>query len=243
MEEKKKKQNNEEVVKENKSAMTTKSKVLIAIIAIVIIAGIIVTLTVGLNFDLRYRDSKRVELYLQTDFNISDIKQITDEVMPGEQVIIQKVEVYEDTVSITVKDITDEQKQSLIDKVNEKYGTELSSDSVEVESVPNTRGRDIIKPYIAPFIIATLIILVYMAVRYRKMGVVKTLLKTVIISVVAQSVLLSIMAITRIPIGIVTIPLVITVYLLTLIGLTAYFEKQLTNKNKEETKKYLYQKM
>ena len=234
MEETKKKQNNEEVVKENKSTMTTKSKVLVAIIAIVIIAGIIVTATVGLNFDLRYRESKRVELYLQKDFNVSDIKQITDEVMPGEQVIIQKVEVYEDTVSITAKDITDEQKQSLIDKVNEKYGTELSADSIEIESIPNTRGRDIIKPYIVPFIIATLLILVYMAVRYRKMGVVKTLLKTVIISVAAQAVLLSIMAITRIPIGIVTIPLVITVYLLTLIGLTAYFEKQLTNKNKEE---------
>ncbi len=230
MEKTKKKQNNEEKI----NKMNKKTKIIIVILALIIIAGIIVTLTVGLNFDLRYRDSKRVELYLQTDFNISDIKQITDEVMPGEQVIIQKVEVYEDTVSITVKDITDEQKQSLIDKVNEKYGTELSSDSVEVESVPNTRGRDIIKPYIAPFIIATLIILVYMAVRYRKIGVVKTLLKTVIISVVAQSVLLSIMAITRIPIGIVTIPLVITVYLLTLIGLTTYFEKQLTNKNKEE---------
>ena len=122
----------------------------------------------------------------------------------------------------------------MIDNVNEKYGTTLSADSVTIESIPNTRGRDIIKPYIAPFAIATLIILVYMAVRYYKLGIIKTLLKTVIILVVAQAVLLSVMAITRIPIGIVTIPLVITVYLLTLIGLTSYFEKQLTNKNEKE---------
>ena len=220
-------------MEKNKQKMTKKSKVLIAIIAIVIIAGIIVTLTAGLNFDLRYRDSKKIELNLGTDFNISDIRQMTNEVMEGEQVIIQKVEVYEDTVSITAKDITDEQKQGLIDKVNEKYGTTLSADSVTIESIPNTRGRDIIKPYIAPFAIATLIILVYMAVRYYKLGIIKTLLKTVIILVVAQAVLLSVMAITRIPIGIVTIPLVITVYLLTLIGLTSYFEKQLTNKNEK----------
>ncbi|MEI3394135.1 MAG: hypothetical protein V8R82_00115 [Clostridia bacterium] len=39
--------------------------------------------------------------------------------------MIQKVEVFEDSVSITAKDITDEQKQSIIDKVNEKYETEL----------------------------------------------------------------------------------------------------------------------
>lgn len=224
-------------MEKNKQKMTKKSKILIIIIAIVIIAGIIVTATVGLNFDLRYRDSKRIELYLQTDFNISDIKQITDEVMPGEDVILQKVEVYEDTVSITAKDITDEQKQSLIDKVNEKYGTELSADSITIETTPNTRGRDIVKPYITPFGIATLIILVYMAVRYYKLGVIKTLLKTIVILIVAQAVLLSVMAIIRIPIGFITIPLVITVYLLTLIGLTSYFEKQLTNKNKEEAGK------
>ena len=224
-------------MEENKQIMTKKSKIIIAVIALIIIIGIIITVTVGLNFDLRYQESKKIELYLESDFNISDIKQITDEVMPGEKVIIQKVEVYEDTVSITAKDITDEQKQSLIDKVNEKYGTELSADSIEVESIPNTRGRDIIKPYILPFTIATLIILVYMAVRYRKLGAIKTLLKTVVISVVAQATLLSIMAITRIPIGIVTIPLVITVYLLTLIGLTSYFEKQLIDKNKEEAGK------
>ena len=225
-------------MEKNKQKMTNKTKIIIAIIAVVIIVGIIITLTVGLNFDLRYQESKSIQLYLETDFDISDIKQITDEVMPGEKVIIQKVEVYEDTVNITAKDITDEQKQSLIDKVNEKYGTELSADSIAVESIPNTRGRDIIKPYIAPFVIATLIILLYMAIRYRKLGVIKALVKTVVVSVVAQATLLSVMAITRIPIGIVTIPLVITVYLLTLVGLTTYFEQQLAkNKKKEEAGK------
>ena len=224
-------------MEKNKQKMTKKSKIIIAIIALVIIVGTIVTLTIGLNFDLKYRDSKNIELYLETDFNISDIKQITDEVMPGEQVIIQKVEVYEDTVSITAKDITDKQKQSLIDKVNEKYGTTLSADSIETKNIPNTRGRDIIKPYLQPFTIATLIILVYMAIRYRKLGVIRILLKTIIVSLVAQATLLSIMAITRIPIGTVTIPLVITVYLLTLIGLTTHFEKKLTNRNSEEAGK------
>ena len=225
-------------MEKNKQKMTKKTKIIIAIIAVVIIVGIIITLTVGLNFDLRYQESKSIQLYLETDFDISDIKQITDEVMPGEKVIIQKVEVYEDTVNITAKDITDEQKQSLIDKVNEKYGTELSADSIAVESIPNTRGRDIIKPYIAPFVIATLIILLYMAIRYRKLGIIKALVKTVVVSVVAQATLLSVMAITRIPIGIVTIPLVITVYLLTLVGLTTYFEQQLAkNKKKEEAGK------
>ena len=230
-------ENKESKIKKEKMKLSKKTKIIITIIAIIILIGIAITCTIGLNFDLRYRDSKRMELYLEQDFNISDIKQMTDEVMPGKQVIIQKVEVYEDTVSITAEDITDEEKQSLIDKVNEKYGTTLSAESTQIENIPNTRGRDIVKPYVVPFGIATLIILVYMAIRYRKLGVIKTLLKTVLILIVAQIVLLSIMAITRIPIGIVTIPLVITVYLLTLVGLTTYFEKQLTNKINKETSK------
>ena len=230
-------ENKESKIKKEKMKLSKKTKIIITIIAIIILIGIAITCTIGLNFDLRYRDSKRMELYLEQDFNISDIKQMTDEVMKDKKVIIQKVEVYEDTVSITAEDITDEEKQSLIDKVNEKYGTTLSAESTQIENIPNTRGRDIVKPYVVPFGIASLIILVYMAIRYRKLGVIKTLLKTVLILIVAQIVLLSIMAITRIPIGIVTIPLVITVYLLTLVGLTTYFEKQLTNKINKETSK------
>ena len=227
----------ENKTKKEKNKLSKNTKIIITIIAIIILIGIAITCTIGLNFDLRYRDSKRMELYLEQDFNISDIKQMTDEVMPGKKVIIQKVEVYEDTVSITAENITDEEKQSLIDKANEKYGTTLASESTEIETIPNTRGRDIVKPYVVPFGIATLIILVYMAIRYRKLGVVKTLLKTIVIAIVAEMVLLSIMAITRIPIGIITIPLVITVYLLTLIGLTTYFEKELANKISKETSK------
>ena len=232
-----KKQNNQEVKKEEKKKLSKKSKIVIALITLIIIIGAIITATVGLNFDLRYRESKKIELYLEKDFNIADIKKITDEVMEGKEVIIQKVEVFEDTVSIRAQDITDEQKQSIIDKVNEKYGLELSKDNIETKNVPNTRGRDIIKPYIIPFLIATLIILVYIAVRYRKLKVLKTLLKTVIILIVAEAVLLSIMAITRIPIGIVTIPLIIIVYLLTLIGITTYLEKELSKNKQEEAGK------
>ena len=154
--------------------------------------------------------------------------------MQGTEVVIQKVEVFEDTVSIRAQDITDEQKQGIIDKVNEKYGTEISKDDIETETIPNTRGRDIIKPYILPFSIATLIILVYIAVRYRKLKVLKTVLKTIFILILSQVVLLSIMAITRIPIGIVTIPLIIIVYLLTLIGITTYFEKELSKMKQKE---------
>ena len=207
--------------------ITKKQKIIFAIIALIIIIGAVITLTIGLNFDLRYQEAKRIELYLEKDYEISDIKQITDEIIPDQNVIIQKVEVFEDSVRIIAKEITEEQKQNLVNKINEKYETELDAESTEIVTIPHTRGRDIVKPYIIPFAIATIIILVYMGVRYRKLGTIKTILKTVIVSIIAQAVLLSLIAIIRIPIGRLTIPMVIAVYLLTLIGMTTKFEKEL----------------
>ena len=208
------------------------------LIAIIIIAGVAITLTIGLNFDLKYQETKQIQLNLGTEFNIDDIKQITNEVLPGQNIMIQKVEVFEDAVSIVSNSITDEQKQSIIEKINEKYeSADIEADTIEIETIPHTRGRDILKPYIAPFVLATFIILVYMAFRYKKVGSIKTILKTLGIIILMQLVLFSIIAIARIPVGRVTIPLVLGVYLLTLIGITTNLEEQLKTKVSEEEKK------
>lgn len=214
--------------------ITRKQKITMIILAIIIIAGLGITFTLGFNFDLRMQETKKVELYLENSFEIADIKNITNEVFPNQEVMIQKVEVYEDTVSIITKEITEEQKQTLINKINEKYGIELTADSTEIVTIPHTRGRDLLKPYVMTFSIATIIILAYMMIRYRKLGTIKTLLKVLFISVMAQVTLFSVIAITRIPIGRLTMPMVIIVYLFTLLGMTTKLEKQLASKKEEE---------
>ena len=214
--------------------MSKKTKIIALIIALVILVGMIVTFAVGLNFDLRYQEAKKIQLYLGKDFEIADIEAITKEVLPNQKVVIQKVEVFEDTVSILAKDITEEQKETLINKINEKYELELAADTTEITNVPHTRGRDIVRPYLMPFAIATVIILVYMAIRYYKLGMVAILGKTIAMLVIAQATLLSVMAIVRIPIGRLTIPLVLATYVLSLVGMTTYFEKTLSEKKKEE---------
>lgn len=215
-----------------------KSKQLkIILIALVIIAGIIMIAVKGFNFDLKYQKTQRVELYLKKEFNISDIRQITNEVFGKQNVMIQKVEIFEDSVSITTTSITDEQKSDLVTKINEKYGTELKVENTRVENIGHTRGRDIITPYIMPFAIAIIIVLIYLGIRYYKLITVKVIAKSVGIIGLAQILLFSIIAITRIPIGRLTIPMVILVYLLTLFGLTSIFEKNIAKKKLEENKK------
>ena len=214
-----------------------KSKQLkIILIAIVIIAGIVMIAVKGFNFDLKYQDTQRVELYVKTEFEISDIREITDEVFGNQKVMIQKVEVFEDSVSITSTSILDEQKSDLVTKINEKYESELTADDIEIEDIAHTRGRDIIKPYIAPFAIAFIIVLIYLGIRYYKLSTAKVILKSIGIMLLTQILLFSIIAITRIPIGRLTIPMVIFVYLLTLFGLTNRFEKNLSKKSVETSK-------
>ena len=214
-----------------------KSKQLkIILMLLVIIAGIVMIAVKGFNFDLKYQDTQRVELYLKTEFNISDIKQITDEVFGNQKVMIQKVEVFEDSVSITTTSISDEQKSNLITKINEKYGTELTAEDTTVEDIGHTRGRDIIKPYILPFAIAVIVVLIYLGIRYHKLSIAKVIAKSIGIMALAQILLFSVMAITRIPIGRLTIPMVILVYLLTLFGITNKFEKDLSKKKLDENK-------
>ena len=216
-----------------------KSKQLkIILMLLVIIAGIVMIAVKGFNFDLKYQDTQRVELYLKTEFNISDIRQITDEVFGNQKVMIQKVEVFEDSVSITTTSISDEQKSNLITKINEKYGTEFTAEDTIIEDIGHTRGRDIIKPYILPFGIATLITLIYMGIRYYKLNTLKVIVKSIGIILLTQIILFSVIAITRIPIGRLTIPMVILVYLLTLFGMASKFEKDLQeNKVKEKKEK------
>ena len=219
-----------------KQLRKNKNKILIILIAIILIAGIAMIVIKGFNFELKYQNTQRVEMYLKQEFNVSDIKNITNEVLAGQTVMIQKVEVYEDMVAITSNQITDEQKTNLVQKINEKYGTELNADEIQIENIPHTRGRDIIKPYLIPFALATGIILVYVAIRYRKLGAVKVILKTAIILVVAEAVLASVIAITRLPIGKTTIPLAIAVYLLTLVCITSSLENKLKINAKKEEK-------
>ena len=214
-----------------------KSKQLkIILIVLLIIAGIVMIAVKGFNFDLKYQDTQKVELYLETEFNISDIKQITNEVFGNQKVMIQKVEVFEDSVAITTTSITDEQKENLITKINEKYGTELTAEDTQIEDIPHTRGRDIIKPYIIPFAIAIIVTLIYMGIRYYKLNTAKVIAKGIGIMLLTQILLFCIMAITRIPIGRLTIPMVILVYLVTLFAITSKFEKNLGNKKSEENK-------
>lgn len=214
------------------------TRILAILIAIILVLGAVVIFTKGLAFELRYQNSKKVEINLGKTFEEKEIKEITKEVFENQPVRIQAIEVYKDAVSITTTEITEEQKTDLVTKLNEKYEIELKAEDITIEEVAHIRGRDIIKPYLIPFTIVTVIVLVCLVIRYNKLNVLEVLIQTIGIIVLAQLVLLGIMAITRMPIGIFTIPTVLLVYMLSTYICTTKFDEDLekadNNENTEE---------
>ena len=208
------------------------TKILVILIAAILIVGSVMLFTKGLAFELKYQDNQKIEMSLGKEFDEKDIREITSEVLGNQPVIIQPIELYKDAVSITTTQITDEQKNDIVTKVNEKYEANISVDNVKIEEISHVRGRDIIKPYIVPFAIVTAIILAYLVIRYNKLNSLEVLTQSIGIIVLAQLVLLGIIAITRMPIGKFTIPTVLLVYMLSTYICTTKFDEDLKNKIK-----------
>lgn len=199
-----------------------------AVIALIIIAGIVMVAAKEFNVELRYKANKKVELSIGETVDIAKIQEKADEVFGKGKSVVQMVEVFKDSVQITAEEISEEQKNSLVEKVNELYPQEatvegeepaklLDASTVTIDSNENARLRDILKPYIIPTAVVTMVILVYYAILYRKLGVAKVILKSLLTIVLAQVVLLSVLAIIRFPMGRLTTPLILLVYVTSLI--------------------------
>lgn len=211
-----------------------KNKLLYILIAIVIIAGIVVGCTAKFKFSLAYDDSVRVEMYIGKDYTKADVEAIAKEAFGTKEVLIQKIEFFNDSVAITVRESNDEKLNNLVAKVNEKYGTTLAKEDLTVVDVPHYRGRDIMSNYIAPIAISAVLIIVYSIIRFRKLELAKVVAKLVIWPIIVEALYLSILAIARIPISYYTLPLGIILAVITLTIITYKNEKKLVEYNRKQ---------
>ncbi len=212
-------------------------KLIYIVIALIIIIGIISIFVLRLNFTLMYSEHTRINVYLGKNYELQDIKQISQEVFGDQEIIYQEIETFHDSLAITVKQATEEQITNLETKLKEKYEIDSEEEILQVNEVGHLRGRDIVRPYIIPMIISTLVILAYVGIRYLNLGVFRTTFTLFLRLIISEALLLSVIAIVRIPIGIYTMPVAIILYLLVIIYSIIGFEKKLAKKNMEESKK------
>ena len=216
-------------------------KLIIVLIALVIIiAGTVVKLSKGMNYIIKWKKSVSINFHIhEAKVELSDLKGVLNESFPGSKYIIQNLDDEEDDFLITIdkEQITDEEKNSFIEKVNSKYETEITADDIEVVYNNPVKLFDIAKPYIIPVIITVVIISAYFILRYKKVGALNIIENLLYGIVMPEWLYLSILALFRISVGYYTLPIAILIYLISIITLIYVFEKQAQNVEPKNNKK------
>jgi len=183
-------------------------KILILGLILLIIAGVVVIALKGLNVDLLTARHESINLRIGEEVNLNEFRKICKDVFGNKKIVVRKLELFGESVNICVESITDEEKEALANKLNEVYlsdeteeSNKYTADTISVNTIPNIRIRDIINPYIRPIIIVGVIVVGYMLIRFRKTNSIKIIGKLVLELVLTEAALLSIIAITRIPVS------------------------------------------
>lgn len=278
-------------------------KKLFMIAMIITIIGIIIVAVKGFNVNLEYRAHQTINISIGTEYNIEDIKAITNDVFGNEKVQLEKAGLYNDEIMINVQNASEEQIENLRKKINEKYnvkqnitisiGKEYNVDDIKsiakevfekedvkvekssedenyvvIESelisektletlnnkinekyelqnttssigvsqiiTTNEIGRvrltDMAKQYVIYISIATILVLVYFAIRFRKLGISKVLIKSVLLLAFSEIFYMAIIAVTRYPIDKPVIIAAIAIYLIVLTYLNKNFMAQTAKK-------------
>lgn len=215
----------------------TKKIICILIMIIIVIAGIAVMSTKGFTKELKYRQSQSIDIYIEQEFDNKKIKEVANEVF-GKENMVETVEVYKDMVAVRAETITEEQKNDFVNKIKEIYEFSQTVEETEIEDISTTKLRDMFGAYIMPLIISGILVLIYMVIRYYKIGTVKVATRVIFIPIIGELVLLSIIAIMRIPVGRITPILLIAMYIFTIMYVINKNEKDkkeiMSKDNKEE---------
>lgn len=180
---------------------------------LLIIAGAVVVALKGVRVSLELQQHESIVVKIGKRVELNDIKEICNNTFENKNCVVRNVEMFDDSADIIVESITDEEKENLVSKINEKYETALTVQDLTVNSNSNIRIRDIVRPYIFPIVISVILIGGIYAIVYRNKETMVKYMKTLLIVVVTEMLLASIVAITRIPLtqSIITLMLFIAV--------------------------------
>lgn len=207
-----------------------KYKGLIIILALIIIGTVFIIIN-KFAFNVNYSKNVRFEIDLGKDFEISDILAITNEVYPNQDAIVRKAGAFSDILTITLRDFEEEQNENLINKINEKYETEFTTADIKIFYNSNVRGRDIIKPYITASLIFSIIILAFFGIKYKKLGILRTVLSPILVMVGTQVLYFFMISLFRVKINESTVAVGIAIILFCLTYLIHSFENEVKDTN------------
>ncbi len=215
-------------------------KLLLLGVILLIIAGIFVVTLKGMNVSLKLQKHESIVVKIGKEIELKDINQICNDIFQNRKFIVRNVEMFNDSANIVIESITDEEKEELVNKINEKYETSFTVQDLTITSNSNIRIRDIVKPFITPTIISLILIGLAYLIAYRNKEVILKYVKTLIITVVTEALIASVIAITRIPLSqtIITIMLLVAIIeIMFVMNKKGILKEEMTKKENDETAK------
>ena len=157
---------------------------------------------------------EKLDNLYKTEEKVSETETITDEV----------TDTTDETTS-TEENTSEDSEETIFDRLEKGSKYDLYHDS-------KVRIRDIVKPYIMPSIISAIIIVIYIAIKYRKLNggySLITVCKILGEMLVVLLEIVSVIAITRIPFSRTLVPIVMFIVVISLCIRLAMLEKELKN--------------
>lgn len=204
-----------------------KKQIIFGIALVVIVVGIVMQLTLGFNISFDNGTYTRINVYMSQAVELDEVKGLVGETFNGKYKV-EYTDEFSDTISIKATGMSDEQIQEIQNKLKEKYEFEEGANHIVIMTIPTMRVYDLIRDYIMPIVLSFVIVIVYFAIAFRKLGIYKSLIEPVISVILIGGVYVSILVICRIPINEYVIPLGIFIYIVSLLG----FAMCLNNKSK-----------
>lgn len=156
---------------------------------------------------------------------------------------IKKDKILDEMNITTISEMTDEEKSALIEQIKEKYNLEYSiseleetTSKVQLSTISKSSLYDMLKTFIAPLAISLAIVMLYFAIKYHnayKNAWIIAPIKLAFEIILTQCFILSVIAISRIPVSTYIPTLVTVVWMLQLLTETLRNEK-LVIKSKSE---------
>ena len=154
-----------------------KRKIFFSISIILVIVAIVSFFTKGFEQDIEFKGGTIIDIELAQEVNNIDIENIVKEVVPNEQPRVQKSEQRDDAgnviksgVSISTSALEEEQKNTVITKIAEKYGIEDVDSKATFRTVKPTFGDEMKSRAITATVISLAVIILYIAFVFKKVG-------------------------------------------------------------------------
>lgn len=186
-----------------------KKKILYGLVALIILAGIIMYFVHGFNIGNVYGANTKLGLYIEKGINLDEIKTIANESFNGKDAIYQDVEYFGEMVLITLPPVSDEEINTFLSKINEKYSLEYTKDDLGLITMPAMSFFEVVQPYIVPILVTIAISIVYFAIRYNLLGIVKMIIKPICAILAVELIILSIYLIANITIDMSIVPVML----------------------------------